>query len=66
MHLNFAQNQLSEFFLNVKSKVVVFTTENIRSLGCLGPEFCIGTGQNDLHEIWIVQFSIKIRIEEFY
>ena len=65
MKFYFRHDQLSKVTLYIQSEVVELSNVLVGSLSSLGPEGMIIARQNHLHKVWIVKFTIFIRVEEF-
>ena len=64
VHFDLSEDELCEFLLNVKGQVVILAAHHVWSLCGLGPQSTVGTGQDDLHEVRVVESAIQVRVEE--
>lgn len=64
VHFDFHQDELGEFFFDVKGQVVVLAADHVGSLSGLGSQPAVGARQDDLHEVRVVEVAILVGVEE--
>ena len=66
VHFNLHEEQFCQLFLDIKCQIIILPTHHVGPLSRLGTKLAVSARQYDLHEVRVVQLTIKIRVEKFY